>query len=292
MKEVLGAAPKNKASGSEIVLPRFAPHFSANSRCALVFVFASLGLSAALTARADIYRYKLELGRNVEVCQHMGKVYNSRFTHLWEYTLSNPPGPSFPLLTGTSDNNPSGYQIGLFLSRYPDSPEFNAIDWRVGSYQWNLPDSKKTIPILVARFDIDNDGKPDTVLKTSLMLSVEPAESGAPGGNDELFILDENQFPIDRPLRPADLYGHPGSVRPARISFDLLHIAARSIRPFIYKRVTYLSIYDQHEFLDSKGRRDQMWIMKYRAGGSNLGGGKWSALETESVCRFKMIVKN
>ena len=252
----------------------------------LVVLFGLLGAKSTL---AQTYRYRLESGKQVRVCQHMARIYASQFANPWEFTLERPPGPSYPPLPRATGKITSGQLVGVLLSRYPASPEFEAINWQVGRYLANAPELKGPQPILLARFDIDNDGKDDVVAKVGFMFSPEPAGQGAPGGNDGLFVFNENEVPWDRPLTPTDLYGHAGSTRPSMISAMTMHMSARSIRPFIYDGQTYLSVYEAENYFDEKQRKEQMWVMKYKGGGENLGGGHWRPLNVEKICRFRMF---
>jgi hypothetical protein len=242
---------------------------------------------------AQTYRFKLQSGKRTPVCEHMAKVYSTSFRKPWDFTLLSPPGPLYPPVPGAKDLKYTASQrVGLYLSRYPSSPEFEAIHWQIGRLLDDSPLAKSTNPVspmLVARFDIDNDGKEDVVVKAGFMLSPEPAGQGAPGGEDWLYVLNESQFARDRPMRFSELFNYAGSARPSLIASLTLHMLARGIRPFIYDGQTYLSVYQVKSFFDEKRRTEQMWVMKYRGGGENLGGGNWRPLNVEKICRFRMF---
>lgn len=256
---------------------------------------AALLLLCSTAAVAQSYRYKLEAGKRVPVCEHMAKVYTTSFRDPWDFTLQSPPGPLYPPLPGTKKMEYSAAdRFALYLSRYPSSREFEAIHWQIGRYLDDSPMASRTHPVspmLVARFDIDNDGKGDVVAKIQFMYSPEPGGQGAIGGEDWLFVLDESQFPWGRPLKSSELFNRPGYARPSLIANLTLHMSAREIRPFIYDGQTYLSVYEAENYFDEKQRKEQMWVMKYRGGGENLGGGHWQPLKVDRVCRFHMTPK-
>ncbi|HXZ92884.1 MAG TPA: VCBS repeat-containing protein [Burkholderiales bacterium] len=259
-----------------------------------LFLVISVGTAFAEDYRADLnkYQYKLEIGKGAKVCEHMARLYNTRFKQPWAFTLSNPPGPSFARLPGVATRADSYERLGILLSRYPRSGEFDAIDWREGEYLWDARRPQSMRPALVAVFDINNDGRPDLVVKASFMNSFYPAGGGAAGGNDQLFILPDRKIDADHPLTGEELYDERLTGKAARIEYDLLGFGARLIRPFIFEGTTYLSVYEQFAMFEPKERRERMWVLKYQSGGHNWGKGKWEPLELAKVCRFRMIAHN
>ena len=249
--------------------------------------------AATAPTSAQTYRFKLQSGKRTPVCMHMAKVYATSFRDPWDFTLESPPGPLYPSLPGTQKMEYSPAELAaLYLSRYPSSREFEAIHWEIGRYLDDSPMASRTHPVrpmLVARFDVDNDGKEDVVAKVAFMFSPEPAGQGADGGVDELFVFDESQFPWNRPLKSSELFGPPGNARPSLIAPLTLQMSAREIRPFIYDGQTYLSVYEAENYFDEKRRREQMSVIKYKGGGGNLGGGHWRPLSVEKICRFRMF---
>ena len=256
--------------------------------CVVLAVFAGTAPASAQT-----YRFKLQSGKQTPVCEHMAKVYATSFRDPWDFTTESPPGPLYPLLPGNKKMEYSaGDLVGLYLSRYPSSREFEAIHWQIGDYldESALANHANPLsPMLVARFDIDNDGKEDVVAKIGFMLSPEPDGQGAPGGQDWLFVLDESQFHWNRPLKSSELFNRPGNARPSLIASLTLHMGAREIRPFMYDGQTYLSVYEAENYFDDKRRKEQMWVMKYKGGGDNLGHGHWRPVNIERICRFRMF---
>jgi hypothetical protein len=235
----------------------------------------------------NAYRYKLEKGANVEVCKHMEAVYNREFRHPWgRFEEQVTRLPEFPRLSGVEYDE--RIALDLRYSTFPTSPEFDAIQWHEGRGIWD-EERKRVQPFLVADFDIDNDGRSDRVVKIGFMLTFWPAGRSVPGGEDELFVFDEDQVDLTRTVVLSAFYRYVGQRRPARVAYDTLGLAARSIRPFVHKGVTYLSVYEQLAEEYPKPYRETMWVLRYRGGGANLGGGKWEPVKADRVCRFKMI---
>ena len=256
--------------------------------CVVLAVFAGTAPASAQT-----YRFQLQSGKRAPVCEHMAKVYTTSFRNTWDFTLETPPGPLYPLLSGTKQMEYSSSElVALYFSRYPSSREFEAIHWQIGRYLDDSPMASRTHPVrpmLVARFDVDNDGKEDVVAKVAFMFSPEPAGQGADGGEDELFVFDESQFAWNRPLKSSELLNRPGNSRLSLIAPLTLRMSAREIRPFIYDGQTYLSVYEAENYFDEKRRKEQMWVVKYKGGGDYLGNGNWQPLNVERICRFRMF---
>jgi hypothetical protein len=217
----------------------------------------------------------------------MEAVYNREFRQPWErYTGGRPELlPEFPKLPGVTYDK--RIALDLRYSAFPTSPEFDAIQWREGRGIWD-EEGKRVQPFLVADFDIDNDGRPDRVVKSGFMLSFWPA-GRAPGGEDELWIFDEGQLDLTQTVILSAFYKNVGQRRPARVAYDTLGLSVRSIRPFIHNGITYLSVYEQWAPNDPKRWRETMWVLKYRSGGGNLGGGNWEPVKVDRVCHFRMI---
>ena len=266
-----------------------------------------LGTVTVGTAGArDRYRYVLEQNTNDKVCHHMDAVYNQHFG----YPLKTPPlttigsepdrayGPNgrfaFPTFPGVIHDN----RIAAVMrySRFPTSPEFDAIKWREGRYRFRAASGLdlREQPMLVAQFDIDNDGRPDTVIKTSFMAGYWPSHDSVEGGEDELFVFLKGEIDLSRVVTYEDLMGgQAGGHRPTMISGGN---SRRLIRPFLFDGNAYLSTYEQQwrggEFFDSSTKLDGEYtnVLRYRGGGENLGHGNWSPLELEMICRFRMKV--
>lgn len=235
----------------------------------------------------DSYVYKLEVGKQVKVCRHMERVYNDKFRRPSAYEDDPISPPAFPRLPGVDYDERKA--LDLRFSAFPTSAEFDVIQWKEGRI---VRDAERNIssPMLVAKADIDNDGQQDVLVKTSFMLSYPPAHRSVPGGEDRLFVLNENQLDLSQSVTLRTFYGHVGQARPALLDYMTLDLAARSIRPFVYDGITYLSVYEQLADSEDKIAQEAMWVLRYYRGGGNLGGGDWEPVRADKVCRFRMIV--
>jgi hypothetical protein len=235
----------------------------------------------------DSYRYQLEDGKQAKVCRHMERVYNDKFRRPSSYEDDPISPPAFPRLPGVDYDERKA--LDLRFSAFPTSAEFDVIQWKEGRI---VRDAERNIssPTLVAKADIDNDGQQDVLVKTSFMLSYPLAHRSVPGGEDRLFVLNENQLDLSQSVTLRTFYGHVGQARPALLDNMTLGLGARSIRPFVYGGITYLSIYEQTADSEDKIAQEAMWVLRYHGGGGNLGGGNWEPVRFDEVCRFRMIV--
>ena len=230
------------------------------------------------------YRYRLVVGKERALCRHMNTVYNNNFSQPWRYSTYSFPPPWFPPLS--SEQQQPEARSGLF-SRYPTSPEFSAITWKESVLLGPVVSGT----VLVAEFDIDNDGKNDLVLKSPLM---DPWQQGA---EDSLVVLDPGQVDLGKPIDPKDVYFRPeGLRRPALIKYMTLGFMGSWIRPFIYEGSAYLSVHEG-------GPQQSIWILRYKGGGDKIGRAPsgvqdsyeqdlarpWRPLEVEKLCRLRMI---
>lgn len=78
--------------------------------------------------------YVLVMSKDDNVCQHMLKLYNDDLKKYGEI-------------------------------KYSQHKEFNTIKWEERNYLYSLDETKRDIPILISRFDINNDGKPEIIVK-------------------------------------------------------------------------------------------------------------------------------
>lgn len=253
----------------------------------MLMMLFGLTASRAVADEYNQYKYRLEAGQSMEVCRHMNRVYNRAFRQPWGNPQEIPTRiPTFPRLPGVQYNERMA--LDLRYSAFPTSPEFDAVQWREGRYLRD-EERKRSSSLLIADLDVDNDGRQDAVVKSSFMHGFWPGGYGAPGGEDQIFVFDRDQLDLSRSMTRDDFYGRKGERRPARIAYDTLGLFARSIRPFVYQGVTYLSVYEQHAVDDPKERRETMWVLKYRGGGEQLARG-WEPVRADRVCRFRMIV--
>jgi hypothetical protein len=57
--------------------------------------------------------------------------------------------------------------LQMSFSALPTSPEFDAIHWREGRIDLGAPVGES--PALIAEFDLDNDNRPELVVKSGFM---------------------------------------------------------------------------------------------------------------------------
>jgi len=221
----------------------------------------------------EAYRYELTSGKGVSVCLHMSQIFNATFRRPWDYDTYNFPPPWFPprYQPGTEPK----VRFGLF-SRYPSSPEFEAIKWEEDVLIYS--GSPGTGTALISRFDIDNDGTADDVLKV-------PQMNPGGGGFDDVVVFDSGHFDGVSPIDGMELNVRPGERRPAVISSQTLGIEVPWIRPFLFEGINYLAAI---EGVDN--RAGPMLVLQYKSGGGYLGNGRRVPLEVQTTCRFDMLI--
>lgn len=185
--------------------------------------------------------------------------------------------------------------MNMRYSKLPTSPEFEAIKWREGRFllQGGSPQDITMQPMLVAELDIDNDGNIDTVIKTGFMFDYTTwgGWDGRDGGVDDIVIYAKGAYDFTGEVTLHTLnHGQPGW--PKARGFG-----GRWVRPFILGGVTYVSKYEdvwpREDGLPSRHQQypteENMHVLKYRGGGQNLGAGKYTDMDMEPICRFRMI---
>jgi hypothetical protein len=94
-----------------------------------------IGISIFLSSTSFADEYVLVMSKDDNVCQHMLKLYNDDLKEYGEIKCSQ-------------------------------HREFNTIKWEERTYFCLFDGKMKTdIPILISRFDINNDGKPEIIVK-------------------------------------------------------------------------------------------------------------------------------
>lgn len=234
----------------------------------------------------DSYAYKLEKGKQTKVCKHMERVYNENFQRPWDFR--DLPTPTFPRLPGVEYDKRMA--LDLRSSAFPTSPEFEAVQWKEGRIVRD-PNKRDLVPMIVAEIDINNDGREDSLVKTSFMQGFSLGHRSVSGGEDSVFILEKNQLDLTKDVSFKTFYGQIGEKRPALLSYVTLGLFARSIRPFIYDGTAYLSVYEQGIDPQGKLARETMWVLRYHEGGWNRGG-SWEPVKADRVCRFRMVISN
>src|SRR5712691_8797836 len=131
--------------------------------CVLLGLFA--GTSRALAFDVS-YRYEVIEGKDLEICRHMLGTYNKLFKKPWSDEWARKQRSETEILAET------------LYSRYPTSPEFDAIRWQVHPYLV----SKNQHSALYAEFDIDNDGVNDLVVRVGFF-------TGSPGSWDYISVF-------------------------------------------------------------------------------------------------------
>lgn len=245
-----------------------------------------------------IYRYKLEMSQDDQVCLHMQNVYNKYFREPWNFqTFPNIRHEDyFQRLPGIDYNEKMTMEMSY--SRFPSSIEFDRIKWREGRYYYN--DNKCDTcqyPFLVSELDIDNNGSKEIVFKLNFMWGFTTRDGGNENdkGSDSLRILPKDDFVINGiiDLRKSD-YGLSNS---SSVSF----LEGRQLRPFILDGVTYLSKYesiwpsDEVEGLPTGEyplpTQEYLHIHKYRGGGQFVRPGKYTETNLQPICRLRMLPK-
>jgi hypothetical protein len=275
-----------------------------NVRLVLRILSVWIGLSApAFAGNLDRYRYVLEKSANDKVCRHIQKVYNMRFSYPFKRppltTLGADPeyGPNghyaFSKFPGVTHDN--RMTLTMSLSRLPSSPEFEAIQWREGRYRLTGLGGRQDHgdqPMLVAEFDIDNDGAVDTVIKDRFMREYDGSLSR--GGEDALFVFEKGAIDFTQSVMSDMFYSHQaGRKAPVLI---LGPYWSRLIRPFLFEGVTYLSTYEQvwgggeSRSFGTKLEGEYVNVLQYRGGGEKLASSGWSELQVDLVCRVRMNI--
>jgi hypothetical protein len=275
----------------------------------------SFCLSSVGGAQDMKYKYRLEIGQEKDLCGHMTQVFNRQFKTPWD--KGQKPWKPNPTIFGTPydqvfERFPGvEYKLDftweLLLSKYPTSPEFEAVRWKEGRVYYpdgNAPPSyNRPAPILITEIDIDNDGQKEWLVKSSFMqqMSTNEGTGQSDGGSDTLTIFLFDGFDPTIPLTLEQLsQGQKQAKRPRQIGREV----AQQLRPFIYKGKTYLSAYqtewrDRDHSNEKKPKyriypdREYMNILRVTAGGQRLHSQVTETANTETVCRIRMrMLKN
>ena len=268
-----------------------------NSFLKLLVLAAVLWMSAnahAATNNIKIYKYSLTSGVDKQLCSHMTQVLSANFASPWEIGyLSLNPNPVtqgvplnqvFDRFPGIEYNERHAFE--MLYSKYPTTPEFEAIHWREGlSCLTDSPDSCS--PVLMAKVDIDNDGVEEWVVKTSFMKDILSWEAQN-GFGDDLRIFEAGQFDPSRPYsRDTFVHGQKPNGSPRYLKGALL-------RPFIFNGSTYLAAYEfkwakklsQAGFLVPSD--EHMNILRVTKGGYYFDKEVVKRSNTETVCTIQM----
>ena len=279
-----------------------------------VALFCAAGNTHAATER---YRYRLETGAQNEVCRHMTQVFNTRFKTPWDKgwlkpelipkIQGRPYDQVFARMPGVEYNK--DFVWSMLLSKYPTSPEFNAVKWQETRGRLTTTSSSSDFPILAARLDIDNDGSLDWVVKSSFMEKMTTWEGmgQAWGLNDALSIFTLNDFAPALPIPSKSLIlNDDPSKAPRRLdSYISDGLTTYQMRPFIFNGKTYFSAYQAlWKYTKNAGHmllappyklypnQEHMNILAVLPGGfKRLDVDLVVNANTETVCRIRMIMQ-
>ncbi|HIJ90692.1 MAG: hypothetical protein OEV89_07980 [Desulfobulbaceae bacterium] len=257
----------------------------------------------------EIYRYELEVNNDATVCQHMGKVYNAYFRQPWKHHGSGSKEYeegglyTFPKLPGVEHSARAAF--AMRYSKWPSSPEFDAVPWREGqsaiiippgtSLYNSPPDKVQYSCVLIADFDIDNDGRVETVVKDDFM-----------GGGPQTEFHSGDSFSIFTrgSIDPATLTSNDRFSQYRTDGIQPRHLAEFMARPFIFNGRTYLSGYRPWWKIAEDGvaripssygypDREFTEVFRYRGGGEHVPEGRGygnTPLQMDLVCRFRMKI--
>lgn len=270
-----------------------------------ILILLTSGNAIAQASYSATYRYKLEISKDGKVCHYMEKVYNKYFRTPW-YDSTFPVDVwqaderarnMFPRLPGVDFDR--RVPIETRYARFPSSQEFEAIKWqegRIKSTHQEIQKDRKIVEVvdgaaavLIANFDIDNDGSLDTVIQTSFLTEF------AGHSWDGFLIIPAGK--IDFSQLGNMSYGDLLHVDGARIT-DVPNKFWYSLRPFVFDDVVYLSGTRNGWPIPTVAlpppalEHDYMEILKYQGGGEfaiQEDGYNHPPLRTETICRFRMI---
>jgi hypothetical protein len=267
-------------------------------RIACVF-WILVGLSVAAHA-GDLDRYHYVIAKSVDrkVCQHMAGVYNSHFGYPWRLSVLRIQSDdleygtngryAYPKLPGVTHDNEKTFQMAR--SRLPTSPEFDAIEWREGRYSFGSGSDLGELPMLVAKIDIDNDGRIETVMKTSFM--TDYYISSGSGGEDLLLVFKDEEIDLGKAVRFEPFYRMQESREKPALITALPSVPYRLIRPFVLNGVTYLSGYQQGWSEKNSVGREEMHVVRYRKVSENPDPvDKRNIVHLDLICVFRMTVQ-
>lgn len=261
----------------------------------LFLACATIMCASVLAGDLDRYRYSLVRGAEREVCVHLQKVLLKNFSFPWrrpalarlvESDSNYGQGSvfSFPKVPGVDHDTKA--TLLMSYSRYPTSPEFDAVDWREGRITGMPGEASGLHPVLVADIDIDNDGLKETVLKTAFMLQYYSGNGS--GGEDVLYVLPQRSAPLAHPISWHEVIS--AGDQSNRIALIALSedVPFRLIRPFVYEGTTYLMGYEQA--YNGGNQLERFHVVKYRGGGYEQATKTRTRVKLERVCLFRMIV--
>lgn len=118
------------------------------------------------------------------------------------------------VLVMSKDDNVCQHMLGLYNEdlrkygevKFDEHEEFNRIKWEEKKYYTTFPDGKKHYPVypydlktnvLMTRFDINNDGKEEVVIKDTNSLSGRPSESLYYFKNEDSHYFNDEEVDVN-----------------------------------------------------------------------------------------------
>lgn len=222
------------------------------------------------------YSYQLEQGKGKDVCEHMTKVFNSNFKQPWNVERSdaniNPLifgkslDQTFERLPGVDYNK--RFALKMLLSKYPSSPEFEAVPWKDGRICWvagkQYPNCDHIGTDLIVELDINNDGHKEWLVK-SLFLTRKPTSNDKQFPEaDDLTIFPESGFDPAQLITEKELaYGQKDGYLPKKLGMNIdPGYSTFLLRPFVYKDRIFLAAYQtswKKNFTEKNRSKSREW---------------------------------
>lgn len=243
--------------------------------------------------KGPTYRYILKDSRNTALCGHMLHVFNTKFTHLWDFP---------PIFAHAGDPVYSAHSVyafrmlphsrhsseSTFIMRYskvPTSAEFSAIPWEEGRATaggcppgGTCPSDNIPIPILVAHFDFDNDGTVDTVIKDGFSVGYPWAPHQQGWDYSEHLLVWRAQL-----LNISDTPSLWTLEHPSAKSLTPITLTGSYLRPFVYAGKVFVASYET----DSPSR-EHMYVERYSFTGRKQDITGWPEWSATKICDFRM----
>ena len=269
--------------------------------CGVVQCVLMAGMAYTSPTRADdldLYRYRSKHSANDRLCDHMNTVFNVHFRYPWkrpalsvnaEDLAYGPKGKyAFRLLPGVTHD--VRMALVMSYSRLPTSPEFQAVKWREGRHRISGSHFVVDEPMLVATLDINNDGRLDTVFKTSFMRTFDGRNGG--GGGDTLVVFSSQQMDISHQVAFGPGWKIKAEQKSPAVITQLPSMPYRLMRPFIFEGITYLAAYAQHWPTHEDPQIEEgMDVLRYRGVSASINPAEpANIVHVDRVCQFQMNV--
>jgi hypothetical protein len=251
------------------------------------------------------YTYRLTTSQALQLCEHMGSVFNANFRKIWvrePVPLADTASPyspdgrfAFPRVGGIEHDRMKTFDMAL--SKLPSSPEFDAIAWEETRVTTGapagvqIPESSRPLAALIAYFDFDNDGRKDTVLKYGFTRGYEAIRDRAESA--EYLSVWRSKTKEVRPN--ASLWALANAVGADR------PIAANGqyLRPFMYEGRAYVAKYEMRFSDFESGKlgpyqisKETMTILDLRDTGAHVELTRMPVWTETAVCQFEMTRTN